>query len=144
METLADLDKEIVKPFWDLHENKEDCMINFRYRLCRLMEFFLDKRIVKKQSSMIAVGGHPLSDNWVYPKKLHGNLWLPPCCAGGPIPSAYAREDAGSVSKVEMEDDDSDVEESEEVKKERNDMQEYLVLSFVDRTGTAKKLRTIQ
>jgi hypothetical protein len=29
IETLADLDKEIVKPFWDLHENKEDRMINF-------------------------------------------------------------------------------------------------------------------
>jgi hypothetical protein len=68
IETLADLDKEIVKPFWDLHENKEDRMINFRYRLCRLMEFFLDKRIVKKQRSMIAVGGHLLPDNWVYPK----------------------------------------------------------------------------
>jgi hypothetical protein len=74
----------------------------------------------------------------VYPKKLHGNLRLPPC-AGGPIPTAYAREDAGAASKVEMEDDDSDVEKSEEVKKERNDMQEYLILSFVDRTGSAKK-----
>jgi hypothetical protein len=63
IETLADLDKEIVKPFWDLHENKEDHMINFGYRLCRLMEFFLDKRLVKKQRSMIAVGGHPLSNN---------------------------------------------------------------------------------
>jgi hypothetical protein len=70
IETLADLDKEIVKPFWDLHQNKEDRMINFPYRICRLMEFFLDKRIVKKQRSMIAVGGHPLPDNWVYPKKL--------------------------------------------------------------------------
>jgi hypothetical protein len=56
IETLADLDKEIVKPFWDLHENKEDGMINFRYRICRLVEVFLDKRIVKKQRSMIAVG----------------------------------------------------------------------------------------
>jgi hypothetical protein len=138
IETLADLDKEIVKPFLDLHKNKEDHMINFRYRLCRLMEFFLDKRLVKKQRSMIAVGGHSLNDNWVYPKKLHGNLRWPPC-AGGPIPTAYAREDAGSASKVEMEDDDSDVKEPEEVKKERNNMQEYLILSFVDRTGTAKK-----
>jgi hypothetical protein len=49
IETLADLDKEIVKPCWDLHENKEDRMINFQYRICRLMEFFLDKRLVKKQ-----------------------------------------------------------------------------------------------
>jgi hypothetical protein len=31
------------------------------------------------------------------------------------------------------------VEESDEVKKERNEMQEYLILSFVDCTGTAKK-----
>jgi hypothetical protein len=69
IESLVDLDKEIVKPFWDLHENKEDRMINFRYKLCRLMEFFLDKHIVKRQCSMIAVGGHPLPDNWVYPKK---------------------------------------------------------------------------
>jgi hypothetical protein len=38
-----------------------------------------------------------------------------------------------------MVDDDADVEESDEVKKERNDMQEYLILSFVDCTGTAKK-----
>jgi hypothetical protein len=48
IDTLADLDKEIVKPLWDLHDDKEDCMINFQYRLCRLMEFFLDKRLVKK------------------------------------------------------------------------------------------------
>jgi hypothetical protein len=86
---------------------------------------------------MIVVGGHPLSDNWVYPKS-YKYLQLPPC-AGGPIPTTYAQEDAGSASKVEMEDDDSDVEESEDVKKERNDMQEYLILSFVDLTGTAKK-----
>jgi hypothetical protein len=46
IETLADLDKEIVKSFWDLHQNKEDRMINFRYRICRLMEFFLDKSVV--------------------------------------------------------------------------------------------------
>jgi hypothetical protein len=32
IETLADLDKEIVKPFWDLHGNKEDGMINFRWK----------------------------------------------------------------------------------------------------------------
>jgi hypothetical protein len=83
IESLADLDKEIVKPFWDLHENKEDPMINFRYIICRLMEFFLDKRIVKKQRSMIAVGGHPLPDNWVYPKKLrYADLRLPPCAGG--------------------------------------------------------------
>jgi hypothetical protein len=89
IEALADLDKEIVKSFWDLYENKEDRMINFRYRLCRLMEFFLDKRLVKKQRSMIAVGGHPLPDNWVYPKQLHANTWLPPY-VGGPIPTAHA------------------------------------------------------
>jgi hypothetical protein len=59
-------------------------MINFRYRLCRLMEFFLDKRLVKEQRSKIAVGGHPLPDNWVYPKKLHGKLRLPPC-VGAPM-----------------------------------------------------------
>jgi hypothetical protein len=29
IKTLADLDKEIVKPLWDLHENKEDRLINF-------------------------------------------------------------------------------------------------------------------
>jgi hypothetical protein len=138
IETLAGLDKEIVKPFWDLHENKEDHMINSRYRLCRLMEFFLDKRLVKNQRSMIAVGGHPVPGNWVYPKKLHANLRLPPC-ARGPIPTAYAREDARSAAVVKMVDDNADVEESDEVKKERNDMQEYLILSFVDRTGTAKK-----
>jgi hypothetical protein len=90
IETLANLDKEIVKPFWDLHENKEDRIITFQYIICRLMEFFLDKGIVKKQRSMIAVGGHPLPYNWVYPKKLgHADLWLPPCDVG-PIPTAYA------------------------------------------------------
>jgi hypothetical protein len=115
IETLADLDKKIVKPFWDLHENKEDRMINFRYRLCRLMEFFLDKRLVKKQRSMISVGGHPLPDNWVYPKNLHANLWLPPC-AGGSIPTAYAREHARSIAVVKMVDDNADVEESDKVK----------------------------
>jgi hypothetical protein len=138
IETLADLDKEIVKPFWDLHENKEVYLINFRYRICRLMEFFLDKRLVKKQRSMIAVGGHPLPDNWVYSKKLHANLRLPPC-AGGPIPTAYAREKACSVAVVKMVDANAGVEESDEVKKERNNMQEYLILSFVDCTGISKK-----
>jgi hypothetical protein len=139
IESLADLDKEIVKPFWDLNENKEDRMINFRYRKCRLMEFFLDKRIVKKQRSMIAVGGHPLPDNWVYPKNLrYADFRLPPC-SGGPIPTAYAREEARSVAVVKMVDDNADVEESDEVKKERNEMQEYLILSFVDRTRIAKK-----
>jgi hypothetical protein len=114
-------------------------MINFRYRTCRLMEFFLDKRIVKKQRSMIAVGGHPLPDNWVYPKKLrHADFRLSPC-ARGPIPTAYAREHARSIAVVKMVDDNADVEESDEVKKERYDMQEYLILSFVDRTGIAKK-----
>jgi hypothetical protein len=68
-------------------------MINFRCILCQLIEFFLDKRLVKKQHSMIAVGGHPLPDNWVYPKKLHANTRLPPC-VGGPIPTAFAGEDA--------------------------------------------------
>jgi hypothetical protein len=139
IETLADLDKEMLKPFWDLHENKEDRMINFRYRICRLMEFFLNKRLVKKKHSMIAVGGHPLHDNWVYPKKLrHANLRLPPC-AGGPIPTVYARERAHSIAVVKMVDDNDAMEESDEVKKERNDMQEYLILSFVDRTRIAKK-----
>jgi hypothetical protein len=59
---------------------------------------------------------------------------LPPC--GGPIPTAYAREDTCAFAVVKMVDDDADVEESNEVKKERNYMQEYLILSFVDRTGT--------
>jgi hypothetical protein len=139
IETLADLDKEIVKPFWDLHENKEDRMINFRYRIFRLMEFFLDKRLVKKQRSMISVGGHPLPDNWVYRKNLrHANLGLPPC-AGGPIPTAYARERAHSIVVIKMMDDNDAMEESDEVKKERNDMQEYLILSFVDCIRIAKK-----
>jgi hypothetical protein len=79
-------------------------MINFQYRICRLVEFFLDKRLVKKQRSMIAVGGHPLPDNWVYPKQLHANLLLPPC-AGGPISIAYAREHAHSIAVVKMVDD---------------------------------------
>jgi hypothetical protein len=68
IETLSDLDKEIVKPFWDLHENKEDHMINFQFRICWFMQFFLDKHVVKKQRSLIAVGGHLLPDNWVYSK----------------------------------------------------------------------------
>jgi hypothetical protein len=103
------------------------------------MEFFLDKRVVKKQRSMIAVGSHPLPNNWVYPKKLrYADFRLPPC-VGGPIPTAYAQEKAGSVAVVKMVDDNADVEESDEVKKERNEMQEYLILSFVDCTGTAKR-----
>jgi hypothetical protein len=79
----------------------------------------------------------------VYPKKLHANLWLPPC-AEDPIPTAYAQENARSVAVVKMVDVDADVEESDEVKKERNNMQEYLILSFVDCTKIAKKPRTIQ
>jgi hypothetical protein len=42
IDTLEDLDQIIVKPFWDLHENKEDPMVHFHYKLCRLMEFLLD------------------------------------------------------------------------------------------------------
>jgi hypothetical protein len=88
---------------------------------------------------MIAVGGHPLPDNWVYPKKLrYADLRLP-LCVGGPIPTAYAREQACSVAVVKMVDDNADVEESDKVKKERNEMQEYLILSFVDHTRIAKK-----
>jgi hypothetical protein len=95
-------------------------MINFRYRLCRLMEFILDKRLVKAQRSKIAVGGHPLPDNWVDPKKLPRTLRLPPC-AGGPIPSAYAQEDVRAAPEVEMEDGDLDLEESDEVREERSE-----------------------
>jgi hypothetical protein len=114
-------------------------MINFRYRICRLMEFFLDKRIEKQQHSMIPIGGHPLPNNWVYPKKLRdADLQLPPC-SGGPIPTTYAREKDRSVAVVKMVDDNANVEESDKVKKERNEMQEYLILSFVDCTGIAKK-----
>jgi hypothetical protein len=68
----------------------------------------------------------------------HANLQLPPC-AGGPIPTAYARERAHSIAVVKMVDDNDAMEESDEVKKERNDMKEYLILSFVDRTRIAKK-----
>jgi hypothetical protein len=63
---------------------------------------------------------------------------------GGPIPTTYAQEDAHSIAVVKMVDDNANVEESDEVKKERHDMQEYLILSFVDRTGIAKKPQTIQ
>jgi hypothetical protein len=38
-----------------------------------------------------------------------------------------------------MVDDNADVEESDKVKKERDEMQEYLILSSVDCTGTAEK-----
>jgi hypothetical protein len=54
-------------------------------------------------------------------------------------PTAYAREHLPSIVVVKMVDDNADVEESDEVKKERNHMQEYLIMSFVDCTGTAKK-----
>jgi hypothetical protein len=37
-----------------------------------------------------------------------------------------------------MEDDDSDLEESDKVKKERNEIRDYLILSFIDRTKTAQ------
>jgi hypothetical protein len=118
------------------------------------MEFFLDKHLVKKQRSFIAIGGHQLPDNWVYPKKRHRNTQLPPC-AGGPIPAAYAKgddrarhrvgEDDYAEPKVNMEDDESKIDKSEEVKKERNKIQEYRILSFVHHTGNAKKkLGTIQ
>jgi hypothetical protein len=43
------------------------------------------------------------------------------------------------VAVVKMVDGHAGVEESDEVKKERNDMQQYLILSFVDCTGNAKK-----
>jgi hypothetical protein len=88
---------------------------------------------------MIPIGGHPLPNNWVYPKKVrYADLQLPPC-AGGPIPTTCAREKDRSVAVVKKVDDNANVEESDEVKKERNEMQEYLILSFVDRTGIAKK-----
>ncbi len=38
-----------------------------------------------------------------------------------------------------MKDDDSNIEEPDEVKKERKKMQVYLILSFVDLTGNTKK-----
>jgi hypothetical protein len=55
------------------------------------------------------------------------------------IPTAYAQENARSVAVVKMLDDNADMEESDKVKKERNDMQGYFILNFVDRTRVAKK-----
>jgi hypothetical protein len=143
IETLADLDKEVVKPFWDLHENKEDPMIKFRYIICRLMESFQDKRLVKKQLSMIAVSGHPLPNNWVYPKQLHAKLRLPPC-AGRPISTGYAREEARSVAVVKMLDDNANAEESDKVKKERNKCRNILFCLLWFAPESPKKSQTIQ
>jgi hypothetical protein len=75
----------------------------------------------------------------VYPKRLRDADLQLPACAGGPIPTTYARGKDRSVAVVKMVDDNANVEESDEVKKERNEMQEYLILSFVGRTGIAKK-----
>ena len=135
--TLGDLDQFIVKPFWELHENKEDRMVHFRYKLCRLMEFLLDKRIKKGQRSRVALGSHPLPDNWVYPK-VSGNSRLPPC-AGGPIPATYAKKGEVFSPEIEMKDDEDIVDDTDEVKKERNEIRDRIILSFVDRTGNAKK-----
>jgi hypothetical protein len=49
-----------------------------------------------------------------------------------------------SVAVVKMVDDNADMEESAEVKKERNEMQEYLILSFVDWTGTANSTTDVE
>ena len=94
-------------------------MIHFRYRLCRLMEYFLDKRLRKQQHSRIALGRHPLPDDWVYPKKLSRYLHLPPC-ARGPIPFVYAPKNEGLATEVKaaVQDEDSVIEESDEIKKE--------------------------
>jgi hypothetical protein len=105
IDTLADLDKDVVKPFWDLHENKEDRMLNFRYRLCRLMEYFLDKRLVKSNVTrlLLAVTGYPtigcIQKSYVKIFGFHRKSSVP-TMRGGPIPTASAREDAHSVAKV--------------------------------------------
>jgi hypothetical protein len=101
------------------------------------MKFLLDKCIKKGQRSRVALGSHPLPDKWVYPK-VSGNSCLPPC-AGGPIPAAYEKEGEDASSAVKMKDDDSIVDDTEEVKKERNGIWDHLILSFVDPTGIAKK-----
>ena len=141
IDTLADLDLLIVKPFWELHDNKEDRMLHFCYRLCRLMEYFLDKRLKKQHRSRIALGRHPLPDDWVYPKKLSQKVHLPPC-AGGPIPFVYSPKSEGLATEVKaaVQDEDSVIEESDEIKQERNERHnKYLIMSFVDLKGTAQR-----
>jgi hypothetical protein len=142
IDTLADLDSKIVRPFWDVHENKEDQMVNFRYRMCRLMEYFLSTRLDTNQRSLLAVGQHPLPDNWVYPKK-RAKRWLLPPCAGGPIPSLYLPKDTHAADQLKVL-DGPDVpqdakSESDAVKEVRKEIQEYLILPFLDHTGTCRK-----
>ncbi len=140
--TLADLDSKIVRPFWDLHENKEDRMVNFRYRMCRLMEYFLSTRLDTNQRSVLAVGRHPLPDDWVFPETRPKRLLLPPW-AGGPIPTLYLPADTHSADQLKvLEGHDVQPEgkaETNEVKEIRSEIQEYLILPFVDHTGTCRK-----
>jgi hypothetical protein len=66
----------------------------------------------------------------VYPK-VSGNSRLPPC-AGGLIPTTYAKEvkDASKDAKVKDDDsvvDDFVVDDTDEVKKERNEIQDHVI-----------------
>ena len=154
IDSLANLDSLVVKPFWDLHNNCEDRMIHFRYKLCRLMEYCLVEQIKKSQWSYLALGRHPLPPEWKYPSKRPAGLYLPPC-AGGPIPKAYAKKESyvsallpdlatNAVLCVgrtrpdfaDLKSKDSQVLADERTRKEISD---HLILSFVDKDGVARQ-----
>ena len=85
IKTLDDLDTRIVKPFWNRQQNNQEHLVHFRYKLCWLMEYFLQKHVLKECRSYIAIDRHPPSTDWKYPKKLPVGFHYPPC-AGGAIP----------------------------------------------------------
>ena len=106
------------------------------------MEYFLSTRLDTNQRSVLAVGRHPLPDDWVYPKKRAKRWFLPPW-AGGTIPSLYLPGDTHAADQLKVL-DAQDVQpdgktESNEVKEIRREIQEYLILPFVDHTGTCRK-----
>ena len=166
--TLDDLDTSIVKPFWERQQNDQNRLIHFRYKLCRLMEYFLWKHVSKKDRSYIAIGRHPLPPDWKYPKKLPVGFHYPPC-ADGPIPLAYQEvadeTDAPAVDenrlppeRVQVDhygfsipNDCSDLSDTSEenlmslgadwVKdlKKRCEWDKYVILPSVDLTGETKK-----
>ena len=90
IKSLHHVEEMIVKPFWDCQPNTQDRLVHFRYKLCRLMEYFLQKHLSQEKRSYIAIGRNPLPTDWTYPEELSVGFHYPPC-VGGLIPKDYEK-----------------------------------------------------
>jgi hypothetical protein len=70
IKSLDNLNTRIVKSFWACQQNMQDRLVQFRYKLCRLIKDFLQKYASNESRSYIAIARNLLPTNWTYPKEL--------------------------------------------------------------------------